>query len=132
MCVLQIPNSTKNLNSTCKDKKCAVDVNDYLVFNFIKGITETEDESLAVNDGVLFECHLWKCNGFLNREIDDGELLAAVKIFKNKQQVFLTECWTNILFVLPLLYFYQCTKSCSIILLFLIVVLFQTGSLLKL
>lgn len=51
------------------------------LFNFIKGITETEDESLAVNDGVLFECHLWKCNGFLNREIDDGELLAAVKNF---------------------------------------------------
>lgn len=31
LCVLQKPNSTKNLNSTCKDKKCAVDVNDYLI-----------------------------------------------------------------------------------------------------
>lgn len=29
--LLQIPISTKNLNSTCKDKKCAVDVNDYLI-----------------------------------------------------------------------------------------------------
>lgn len=31
LCVLQKPNSTKNLNSTCKDKKCAFDVNDYLI-----------------------------------------------------------------------------------------------------
>lgn len=58
------------------------------LFNFIKGITETEDESLAVNDGVLFECHLWKCKGFLNREIDDGELLAAVKNLKKQAAGF--------------------------------------------
>lgn len=31
LCVLQIPNSTKNSNSTYKDKKCSVDVNDYLI-----------------------------------------------------------------------------------------------------
>lgn len=36
------------LNSTCKDKICAVDINDY--FYFIKGITETEDVSLAVEN----------------------------------------------------------------------------------
>lgn len=40
------------LNSTWKDKKCAVDINDY--FNFMKGITENEDESLAVENDEYF------------------------------------------------------------------------------
>lgn len=40
------------LNSTWKDKKCAVDINDY--FSFIKGITETEDESLVVEKNEYF------------------------------------------------------------------------------
>lgn len=38
----------KILYSTCKDKKCAIVINDY--FNFIKGITESEDESFAVEN----------------------------------------------------------------------------------
>lgn len=42
----------KILNSTCKDKQCAVDVNDY--FSFIQGIAETEDESLIVENDEYF------------------------------------------------------------------------------
>lgn len=38
----------KILNSIYKDKICAIDINDYL--NCIKGITLTEDESLAVEN----------------------------------------------------------------------------------
>lgn len=52
------------------------------LFNFIKGITETEDESLAVeNDGYVLNVTYENVDGFLNCEIDDGELLAAVKKF---------------------------------------------------
>lgn len=74
----------KILNSTCKDKKCAVDVNDY--FSFIKGIAETEDESLAVeNDEYFLNVAHENVDDFLNYEIDDGEILAAVKNLKNNK-----------------------------------------------
>lgn len=74
----------KILNSTCKDKKCAVDINDY--FNFIKGISETEDESLAVdNDDYFLNVAYENVDDFLNCEIDDGEILAAVKNLKNNK-----------------------------------------------
>lgn len=72
------------LNSTWKDKKCAVDINDY--FNFMKGITENEDESLAVeNDEYFLNVAHENVDDFLNYEIDDGEILAAVKNLKNNK-----------------------------------------------
>lgn len=58
------------------------------LFNFIKGITETEDESLAVNDGYFLNVTYENDDGLLNREIDDGELLAAVKNFKKQAAGF--------------------------------------------
>lgn len=74
----------KIFNSTCKDKKCAVDVNDYC--SFIKGIAETEDESLAVeNDEYFLNVAHENVDDFLNYEIDDGEILAAVKNLKNNK-----------------------------------------------
>lgn len=52
----------------------------------MKGITENEDESLAVeNDEYFLNVAHENVDDFLNYEIDDGEILAAVKNLKNNK-----------------------------------------------
>lgn len=83
----------KNLNSIYKDKICAIDINDYL--NCIKGITLTEDESLALEnyDYFLNVAHE-NVDDFPICEIDDGKILAAVQNLKKQlsMQHVITEC----------------------------------------
>lgn len=51
----------------------------------MKGITENEDESLAVeNDEYFLNVAHENVDDFLNYEIDDGEILAAVKNLKKQ------------------------------------------------
>lgn len=91
----------------------------------MKGITENDDESLAVeNDEYFLNVAHENVDDFLNYEIDDGEILAAVKNLKNNKAAgfdrVLNEHICSTINV-----FCQCTKNYSM--LFLIVVSFQTS-----